>query len=289
MQGKYALEYWGKNRYKRGMKRVPFIKMHGAGNDMVVIDTRQAAFDISQLEIERLAHRQYGIGCDQVLIISSHDTCDIEVRIFNADGSEVDMCGNGARCVAWLVMPEFKKPAISMKMGKRILHIEDGKQGIEIEMGLPSFDPKTIPLKAEHAEAVNLGKRFSKAMALSMGNPHLVVEVTPAELTQPTLLQLVDLVAQSSYFPEGVNIHLVAPPSKNTIQALVWERGVGITLACGSGACAVAVAMKTWVDLPSRVAVAQPGGLLKVRWEGGEAPVFLSGPVACTFKGEYLL
>lgn len=271
------------------MKRIPFIKMHGAGNDMVVIDARHKPISLSLLQIQQLAHRRYGIGCDQLLLIEEDTKADISVRIYNADGTEVSMCGNGARCVAWLLFPEYNKPILTMRMGHRILQIEEGKDGIDIAMGTPSFLPEDIPLAANiDPFAIDLGPAYVKATALSMGNPHLVAEIAPGETGE--LQTLVDLVHASGYFPEGVNIHLASRQSNKLITAQIWERGVGPTLACGSGASATAVAMMYHhPDLPKQLSVQQPGGILKVRWEGEGKQVYLSGPVACTFKGEYLL
>jgi diaminopimelate epimerase len=275
-----------------------FSKMHGAGNDFVVLDLRDGRAPPSPVLCRALADRNKGVGCDQILTIERSDAADVVARygIFNADGSGARQCGNGARCVAaWLrrdaqargePLParfELESPA-----GRHAVEFTpDGR--VRLDMGHPDFDPARIPLAGfAHAERCHLAPhgldvRFS---AVSMGNPHAVVRV--ADVARAEVDTVGPALQHDPAFPDSVNVGFVQVLDRGHLRLRVHERGVGETLACGSGACAAAaVAMREgWVD--RSVDVELPGGTLHIDWPDDAASIAMTGPAAFVFEGEWI-
>jgi diaminopimelate epimerase len=271
-----------------------FTKMHGAGNDFVVIDATREAFQATPELLARLTDRRYGVGCDQVLVVERPSTADVDFnyRIFNADGSEVGQCGNGARCLARFVREQGLSQAdrLRVRTASRVLELRHGADGvIQVNLGAPEFAPEQIPLRLAPADLYHLtiaGHGDVAFRALSMGNPHAVITV-PDVATAPVTILGPALQAQSA-FPESVNVGFMTVLARDAIALRVYERGAGETLACGSGACAAVVAGIQAGQLDDYVQVRVPGGQLAVRWAGGDAPVWLEGETDTVYRGELL-
>ena len=271
-----------------------FTKMHGLGNDFVLLDGLSQTVDLSQSAIARLASRHTGIGFDQLLIIEETDDseADFGYRIFNASGEEVGQCGNGARCVAKYlfdrVVPNQSSTTLKTLTSTLTAHKVDNEQ-IRVDMGCPRFEPAEIPLLVEDkAQFYTLSiphttdeeLRFS---ALSLGNPHAVFCVDGLE--NLAIHELGALIGKQPVFPEGVNVGFMDVRSRQSIELRVVERGVGETLACGSGACAAMVVAHQLGLVDGKITVHLLGGELTVEWDGGEAPVWMTGPAVHVFDG----
>jgi len=265
--------------------------MHGAGNDFVVLDgvTRRLALTAEQ--IRRLADRRFGIGCDQVLLVEppASPGADFFYRIFNADGSEVEQCGNGARCFARFVrekgLTAKNEIAVDTAAGRIYPRVAaDGN--VTVDMGVPRFEPAQIPFAAERRAIVydlTVGGATVKVAVLSMGNPHAVQVVDDVDRA-PVALQG-PLIERHPRFARGVNAGFMQVLDRGHIRLRVYERGVGETLACGSGACAAVVAGRQQGLLDDTVVVALSGGRLTVSWAGEGRPVTLAGPAATVYEG----
>ena len=274
-----------------------FSKMHGAGNDFVVLDLRDGTPPPSAELCRLLADRHGGVGCDQVLTIEPATArgAIARYRIWNADGSEARQCGNGARCIAaWLVRDGavdasaatfmLESPAGSHRVARR----DDGQ--FAIAMGVPEFAPQSIPLAGWHepqdsyeVEVAGEPLRFGAA---SMGNPHALVEVN--DIDAAPVERLGAALQRDAAFPDSVNVGFVERVARDRIRLRVYERGAGETLACGSGACAAAAILMRRGAVDREVAVALPGGELRVAWPSDTVPVILSGPARFVFEGEWL-
>ncbi|MCW4456518.1 diaminopimelate epimerase [Flavobacterium sp. MXW15] len=277
-----------------GHGRLRFSKMHGAGNDFVVLDLRDGTPPPDPRLAARLADRHMGVGCDQILTIEPARAPQsvASYRIWNADGSGSQQCGNGARCVAaWLVRDgtaqgdEFHidSPGDSHRVERL------GPDHYAVAMGLPQFDPLQIPLagfpRAREEYVLPLQGESVRFGAVSMGNPHAVLEVglidaAPLERVGP-------LLQQHASFPESVNVGFVQVVDRGHARLRVYERGVGETLACGSGACAAAVVLMQRGRLGRDAMMSLPGGDLRIRWPADDAQVVMSGPAAFVFDGEW--
>ena len=273
--------------------RMRFTKMQGLGNDFVVIDAVRQQVDLNAGHIRQLADRHFGIGCDQVLLVEPPRTEDaaFHYRIFNADGGEVEQCGNGARCFARYVRDEGLTSADSIRVGTAAgpitLELQPDGQ-VSVDMGLPRFDPAAIPLLARaRAPAYDLGAgcRALRIGAVSMGNPHAVLSV-PDDLSQAPVAELGPRIERDPLFPQGANVGFMQRESAAAIRLRVWERGVGETLACGTGACAAVVVGRLWGELDEQVVVSLPGGTLVVDWLGEGMPVRMTGPAVRVFDGD---
>ncbi len=270
---------------------VKFTKMHGAGNDFVMIDTISQRIKLRPRDIRRIADRHTGIGCDQVLLVEppGRPDADFRYRIFNADGSESGQCGNGARCFARFVRHRRLTPlqtiVVEAGAGVMTLRMIDNSE-VEVDMGMPLFSPHDIPLRRA-SEALeydlDLGEETRRVGALSMGNPHAVLRVDSVD--DGSLERFGALIEAHRDFPERVNAGFMQIVDRATIRLRVFERGVGETLACGSGACAAVVYGRRMDWLDERVTVELPGGKLTVEWSGVGAPVLLTGPTAISFEG----
>lgn len=269
---------------------VRFTKMHGLGNDFVVLDGITQTLSLTPERIRRLADRRFGVGCDQVLVVeaSTEVGIDFRYRIFNADGGEVQQCGNGARCFARYVRDEGLIARDSMtvrtKGGVITLKLLDNGD-VLVNMGLVFWEPRELPFSApERALTYDLGVGESHVAitALSLGNPHAVqwvedVERAPVETEGA-------LIARHARFPEGVNAGFMQVMDRRTIKLRVYERGAGETLACGTGACAAVVAGRSRGLLDDVVDVHLRGGRLTVTWDG-QGPVWMQGPACRVFDG----
>ncbi|MDN4501824.1 diaminopimelate epimerase [Alteromonadaceae bacterium BrNp21-10] len=271
--------------------RIQFSKMHGLGNDFMVIDNVSQNVFFSKEKIQRLADRHFGIGFDQLLMVEPpyDPEQDFHYRIFNADGSEVSQCGNGARCFAHFVkmkgLINRNKIMVSTKAGSMVLHLEKDGQ-VTVNMGQPEFIPANIPLIANKQEGTYLiraGDHTVMCGAVSLGNPHCVIKVDDVK-TAP-VETLGPLLERHERFPEGVNVGFMQIVSPTHIKLRVYERGAGETLACGSGACAAVVIGHSQNKLGKEVLVDLPGGSLKVRWQGRDEVVKMTGPVEHVFDG----
>lgn len=275
------------------MSTLKFSKMHGLGNDFVVIDAREQPVDLNAAQLQFIADRHRGVGCDQILMVehSDHDKADFRYRIFNADGGEVSQCGNGARCFARYVYDRghTEKTVIGVETASGLIFPELQDSGeVRVNMGHPRFAPEQIPFKvAEEATTYMLevrdGERVEIA-ALSMGNPHAVMLVDNVD-TAP-VAELGPLMEQHQQFPERANAGFMQIVSPSHIRLRVYERGVGETQACGTGACAAVVSGIRRGMLASDVTVSLQGGDLHISWPNQESPVMMTGDATHVFDGE---
>ncbi len=268
-----------------------FIKMHGLGNDFVVFDAINQKVDLSTQQIRFIADRHFGVGCDQVLLVEpprSLDT-DFYYRIFNADGTEVEQCGNGARCFANFVQATGLSDREILRVGTRAgtLHLRHEENGlVKVNMGAPKLEPAEIPFEAEARSnhyTIEVGNKPLKIAALSLGNPHAVLQVE--SVADAPVKKVGSLLEQHPRFPQRVNVGFMAIRDRRHIDLRVFERGTGETLACGTGACAAMVAGRMNGLLDEQVEVTLPGGTLVVSWAGDDAPVWMSGPAVQVFEG----
>ena len=269
------------------MTAIPFTKMHGLGNDFVVLDARRGPLRIGARQARAIADRHTGIGCDQVIVIEppANGLADVFMRIRNADGGEVAACGNGTRCVAAMIMKEKNSTHAVIETAAGVLDAQAKADGlIAVDMGLAATDWRDIPL-AGPADTLHLdiaAGPLSDPVAVNMGNPHAVFFVDDAEAVP--LDSLGPQIERHEMFPRATNVEVAQVLSGSEIRLRVWERGVGITLACGSGACAALVAASRR-GLTGRAAdVVVDGGRLGIEWLA-DGHVRLTGPVAVSFTG----
>ena len=274
---------------------ISFTKMHGLGNDFVVIDCFEQDVNLSTAQIKTLADRHFGIGCDQVLLLGppEHGSSDVRYRIYNADGREVSQCGNGARCIAAYLYGRglVKKDEIIAETNEGLLKLyrqDDGQ--VRVNMGVPRFEPADIPMRAKQREnkyQLQITGSELSFYAVSIGNPHAVLVVDDVEHTPVPVLG--PEIQQSGMFPEGINVGFMQIVDRQHIRLRVYERGAGETLACGSGACAAVVAGYIDKRLAGQVDVSLKGGHLLVSWQGEGEPVWITGPAAFVYEGRIRL
>ncbi len=257
-----------------------FHKMHGLGNDFVVIDARLRPIAIDDARARAIADRRTGIGCDQLILIEPSAEADARMRIFNADGGEVEACGNAARCVALLL---GERSTIETLGG--IIRGEAGAEGASVDMGEPRFGWDAIPLAyAMDTAAMPVGwEELTQPTAVNVGNPHVIFFVPDTDAVD--LERLGPIIETDPLFPERINVNVATILSPGHIRLRVWERGVGLTLACGTGACATAVAAIRSGRASSPVTVELPGGPLLIEWRQGET-IRMTGPATHVFTGE---
>ena len=266
-----------------------FTKMQGAGNDFIVINGIEQPFQLTSKQIKTLAHRQFGIGFDQLLLVESSNIADFKYRIFNADGSEVSQCGNGARCFVRFVVDQklSNKREISVETASGIIYPKLEDDGtVTVDMNVPIFTPSKIPFLADatsNSYLLDVENQQIKISALSMGNPHAVLIVEDVE-TAP-VLELGSLIEVHPRFPERVNAGFMQIINAHQIKLRVYERGSGETLACGTGACAAVVAGIQLGQLQSPVKVSVRGGELHIAWQGADTSVMMTGPAVSVFTG----
>jgi len=268
-----------------------FSKMHGLGNDFMVVDAVTQNVYFSPELIRRLADRHYGVGFDQMLVVEPpyDPDLDFHYRIFNADGSEVMQCGNGARCFARFVrlkgLTNKRDIRVSTQTGRMVLSITDDDL-VCVNMGEPNFDPQKIPFRAPKPEKTYILRAAEQTVlcgVVSMGNPHCVLQVDDVATAKVELLG--PALENHERFPERANIGFMQIVSRDQIKLRVFERGAGETQACGSGACAaVAVGIQQGL-LAEEVQVQLPGGLLHIRWKGPGTPLYMTGPATHVYDG----
>jgi len=267
-----------------------FTKMHGLGNDFVVINAFEKPVELTVEQLRFLADRHCGVGCDQILLVepAQNSEMDFRYRIFNADGSEVQQCGNGARCFARFVRDEGLTDqtviAVETAGGNIVLHVqEDGE--VRVNMGRPCFEPATLPFLASEALFYPLeveGEEYQIG-AVSMGNPHAVLQVEDVDRAEVSRLGA--LIEQHERFPERVNVGFMQIVDRDNICLRVFERGAKETLACGTGACAAVAVGQRQGLLAEQVHVTLPGGRLLIEWQGEDHDLYMTGPAERVYKG----
>jgi diaminopimelate epimerase len=270
-----------------------FTKMHGIGNDFVVLDLRDASTPLSADLARRLADRHFGVGCDQVMTIERSDDVAFAFRygIYNADGSTAGQCGNGLRCVVrWLADRGLVRGQGIRLLGPsgpvRVDVLDDGR--IRADMGVPQFDAAQVPLAVASTAPrymLELDGQSIAFGAVSMGNPHAVIAVE--DVAAAPVLALGARIETHPMFPDRVNVGFVQVLDRSHVRLRVFERGVGETLACGSGACAAVAVMRIWDRVDAVVQVQLPGGKLDISWTGPGHPVWMTGPATTVFEGEW--
>lgn len=266
--------------------------MQGIGNDFVVIDGFSQPIQISAAQIRQLADRHFGVGCDQLLLVEqpTNSDADFRYRIFNADGGEVEQCGNGARCFVRFVhdkgLTNKSQICVETASGNIYPKLEDNGL-VTVDMGAPRFEPEQIPFISEKLALtypLNIENKTVEISTVSMGNPHAVqivanVDSAPVQTQGP-------LIENHAQFPQRVNAGFMQIMNQHEVKLRVFERGAGETLACGTGACAAAVAGIRLGKLQSPVKVVMRGGELNISWEGNTSPVMMTGPAVTVFEGE---
>ena len=278
-----------RNPFPLGLR---FTKMHGQGNDFVMLNGIAQKISLTLEQTRRIADRHFGIGCDQILLVEAptrNDT-DFRYRIFNADGGEVEQCGNGARCFAHFVRDQELTDKVELRVETLSGVIEpriESDGSVTVNMGAPRFSPVDIPFIA-NAEApryqLDVNGQVFTVGVVSMGNPHAVQVI--ADVNGAPVHEIGPLIEHHTRFPKRVNAGFMQVISRTHIRLRVWERGAGETLACGTGACAAVVTGINWGLLDECVLVSARGGELTVRWNGQGADVFMSGTTATVYSGE---
>jgi diaminopimelate epimerase len=268
-----------------------FSKMHGIGNDFVIVDCRERPFALDVAQITHLGDRHKGVGFDQLLTIepARDSTCAFRYGIYNSDGSMSGQCGNGVRCIAaWLrragalgfgaLRLESSSGPVSVEL------LDDGR--VRVDMGAPRFAPEEIPLRMSPADIywLQINDVDIEFSAVSMGNPHAVVET--ADVTAAPVTTLGPALSADAAFPKGCNVGFAQIVDRTHLRLRVWERGAGATLACGTGACAAVAVLRRRGKLDASVAVELPGGTLDIHWDGENAPLWMTGPAEFVFEGE---
>lgn len=270
-----------------------FTKMHGLGNDFVVLDATRAPLELDSDSARHIADRRYGIGCDQILIVEPprSATADFAYRILNADGSESGQCGNGARCFIRYVreagLTDKHRLLVDIREGQMVLEALDEGE-FSAALGVPEFEPERIPLRgfarASRYHLTNVaGHKTIEFAAVALGNPHAVIQV--ADVANAPVEQVGPALMSHAAFPERVNVGFMEFVSRDHIRLRVFERGVGETLACGSGAAAAVVTGIAAGNLETCVRVDLPGGTARVRWDATQAPALLIGPAERVYEG----
>jgi len=265
-----------------------FLKMHGLGNDFVVFDARDTAINLTQAQVKTIADRHFGVGCDTVVVIRPGGAqADAGVIFYNADGSESESCFNATRCIARLLMDERGLARVKLSSKGGMLACSDAGQGsVMVDMGPPRLDWQQVPL-AREVDTLNfpldVGGASLPVSALSMGNPHCVLFVPDADKAPVT--QLGPKIETLPLFPNRTNVEFAQVLDRDRIRMRVWERGVGITLACGTGACATAVAAMRRGLVGRKVELLLDGGALAIEWRETDDHVLMTGPTAMPFRG----
>jgi diaminopimelate epimerase len=270
----------------------PFLKMNGLGNDFVVVEARNQPFAPSAEAVQAVADRARGVGCDQLIAIEPSDKADAFMRIWNADGGEVAQCGNAARCVGWLLMEESGRPAARLETASGVVEVSRaGVRSVTVDMGKPGLDWRDIPL-AEPMDTRGIELQVGPIDApvlhtpgcVSMGNPHVVFFVADAEAAP--VREVGSMIEHHRLFPERVNVGFAQIKARDRIRLRVWERGAGVTLACGTGACAAVVAAHRRGLCDRAARVEMDGGELFIEWRASDDHVLMTGPVEADFEGE---
>lgn len=278
------------------VRRISFTKMQGLGNDYVYVEELESPVQNAPELARQISDRHFGIGSDGLVLIGRSEVADFRMRIFNADGSEAEMCGNASRCVGKYLFDKGFARCSEIRLetlaGIRLLHLHTQRgvvTQVRVDMGSPRFDPADIAIKAEGDSFINrsivINGRPYRVTAISMGNPHLVVPVH--DLDRLDLEKLGPLFERHHLFPKRINTEFVEVIDRENIHMRVWERGSGETLACGTGACAALVACALNGATERNAAVHLAGGILRIEWDD-EGVVYMTGPAVAVFSGEYL-
>ncbi len=269
-----------------------FSKMHGIGNDFVVVDCRARTFTLAPVQIARLGDRHTGVGFDQLLTIepARDPSCAFYYGIYNSDGSPSGQCGNGVRCVAaWLRRAGALKAGTTTRLESpsgpvAVALLDDGR--VRVDMGEPDFDARHVPVNLPQGDlyAVQIDGRRVDFGAVSMGNPHAVIEVD--DVAAAPLTTLGRSLSADPAFPEGCNVGFVQVIDRAHVMLRVWERGAGATLACGTGACAAVAVLRARGAVEDEVAVTLPGGTLGISWAGAGHALWMTGPAAFVYEGD---
>lgn len=269
-----------------------FSKMHGLGNDFVVIDATKQPFTLSSAQIQQVANRRLGVGFDQMLVLEKPKAngCDFHMRIFNPDGGEVGQCGNGARCIAHFIKnqrlsdkTEFQISTITEMLSLAI----QKDSGVRVKMGIPRFKLKEIPFVADaenHFYEIEFEGKPVKFSVVNVGNPHAVIRVDKIDCHDVATIG--PFLSKHKRFPEEVNVGFMQVIDPQHVRLHVYERGTGETLACGSGACAAMAVGRRNGWLNERVSVNQPGGNLQIDWAGPGEQIVMCGPAKLVYQGE---
>ncbi len=284
--------------------KIPFTKMHGAGNDFVFLESLDGSLDLTEDQIKKICHRRFGIGCDQLLIVAPSRDADFRMDIFNADGGKVEMCGNGIRCFAKYVFDQglTKKTSLEIetmagliKPEILITHPQNSPNTlwVKVDMGEPILEAEDIPVNAKglvinhKLELLGAGKtRFTDELRItcvSMGNPHCVLYVNSTDLAPVDTLG--PEIENHPFFPNRVNVEFVQILDPKNIRMRVWERGAGETMACGTGACGATVASILNKKTERKIMVHLNGGKLEIEWNEDDDHVFMTGPATTVFEG----
>ena len=271
--------------------RLEFTKMHGLGNDFLMLDLVTQRVRLDEALIRRLSDRHFGVGFDQLLVVEPPHQPDVDFRyrIFNADGSEVSQCGNGARCFARFVRDRrlTRKDTLRVETASGIITLQIDSQGwVTVDMGPPRLEPSAIPFVADNAALdyrIEVDGELYQIAAVSMGNPHAILRVD--DVDSAPVATLGPRLESHPRFPERVNVGFMQVINRQEIKLRVYERGAGETLACGTGACAAAVAAMRWGLVDRDIKVHLPGGSLRIRWSHDNASVLMTGPTARVFDG----
>ena len=278
------------------MSELPFTKMHGAGNDFVVLDGLRDVLPPLESLAATLCDRNFGIGADQLLVVRPSQAADFRMQIFNADGSQVEMCANGIRCFYKYLRDEHhtEQDAIGVETLSGVVHPRwAGPDRVTVDMGLPVLAPAKIPTTLADGDGpvldipLELDGEPLLVSSISMGNPHAVVYVDDPD--SAPVERLGPLLEHHAAFPNRVNVEFVTAVTRTRIRQRTWERGTGETLACGSGACAVAVASMLRGVVDREVAIELRGGVLQIAWPHNEAHVEMTGPATEVFRGRFPL
>jgi len=269
-----------------------FTKMQGLGNDFVVLDGVRQRVDLDASAVRAIADRRFGVGCDQVLVVeAARGDADFRYRIFNADGGEVEQCGNGARCFVVFVrehgLTDKREIRVETAGGLIVPHLDDDGR-VTVDMGVPRFRPEDVPFlggTGAPEETVDVAGVPVRMSVLSMGNPHAVQRV--ADVDAAPVASQGPVIENHARFPSRVNAGYMQVVDRVTIRLRVWERGAGETLACGTGACAAVAAGIRLGLLDSPVRVITRGGELTIAWRGEGAPVMMTGPASTVYEGEW--
>lgn len=274
------------------LPNIPFRKMNGLGNDFVVLDARHRAIKLDEAAALKIADRRHGVGCDQVIIMQPSANADVYMRILNADGSEVSACGNATRCVAWLVAQETGKGQLNIETKAGLLSANvESEQNITIDMGEPKFGWQDIPLAEEFRDTRGIELQIGpidnpvlhSPSAVNVGNPHAIFWVD--DVAGHDLARLGPLLENHPIFPERANISLAQILSRSALLLRTWERGAGLTKACGTAACAAAVCASRKKFTGRQVRVSLPGGDLDIDWRA-DNHIMMRGPSQLDFLGE---
>ncbi|MFO1088992.1 MAG: diaminopimelate epimerase [Hyphomicrobiales bacterium] len=274
------------------LEGIPFRKMNGLGNDFVVFDARVRPLSLTEAEVRAIADRKRGIGCDQLIVMERSDRADVRMRIFNQSGGEVESCGNASRCIADLLIGETAKPAVSIEtLGGDLACTRHGEGLVTVDMGTPRFGWQDIPLAEEFRDtrAIELqvgpidAPIIHSPSVVNVGNPHCIFWVKSLDVID--LAAVGPMLEHHPMFPERANISLAHVTSRDALTLKVWERGVGLTRACGTAACAAAVCAARKRLTGRTVTVTLPGGDLLIEWREGDDHILMTGPVSYDFEG----